>query len=73
MALACGRSSIRMQRLTNRAKATMLAVETFTEVCVLRGVRLERLLIYHPKTETKLITVANQNEGNKEPIESHRR
>ncbi|XP_058962099.2 RNA 3'-terminal phosphate cyclase-like [Pocillopora verrucosa] len=32
MALACGRSSIRMQRLTNRAKATMLAVETFTEV-----------------------------------------
>ena len=57
-----------MQRLTNRAKATMLAVETFTEVCVLSGMRLERLLIYRPKTETKLITVANQNEGNKEPI-----
>ena len=73
MALACGRSSIRMQRLTNRAKATMLAVETFTEVCVLSGMRLERLLIYRPKTETKLIIVANQNEGNKEPIESQRR
>ena len=32
MALACGKSSIRMQRLTNRARATMLAVESFTEV-----------------------------------------
>ena len=61
-----------MQRLTNRAKATMLAVETFTEVCVLSGMRLERLLIYRPETETKLAR-ANHNEGNKEPIESHRR
>ena len=42
MALASGKSSIRMQRLTNRAKATMLAVETFTEVFLLSVLHLDR-------------------------------
>ncbi|XP_020629522.1 uncharacterized protein LOC110066636 [Orbicella faveolata] len=32
MSLANGKSSIKMPRLTNQAKAAMLAVETFTEV-----------------------------------------